>query len=935
MIDGTEQYLQMYQSGQLYLKLMHVHAEHLGGLRWSGNDDALVYGDGRFFAFNEAMAEFIDGYAAQGRAIPFGYLLQWMDLLQNLRQIPGARRLQIAFYETGGNWRFGGAFAAALTDFVPEIPNPPELAQVSNRLRNRAFPIRWFTTQFQEMQFPHEQPSIAPAAFEAAVLSKLDAYSDNDLRTWLKTGRGPIHDAGRIADELPLPRSLARRLAKLIERPRLAGVENYVTQLVGALTLPPRRFVPEELPVGGYTDIVTKGQVEHLLPTQFALDEIEFLRRYADRELLYFRREEPPVHHRQELVVLLDQGVRTWGDVRLVLTAGALAYGKQATVRKTPFQCATTSNGGTLIDPVECDEEALGQLMEASDLSLNPGLALERVLETPSEAMRDIVLLTHPRSLRESDVLDASRRLAARDRLFVVTLDAHGQAEVAEIRHGAAIRVRQFRVDFKPSTPKPRREPSTLWTGDVETIPFPFRLGTESNITHFDFDYDTQWLITVSGQGILHLWKLDGSTQEMLPRPLATTVLKRILALIGVRGGFVIIGILDGQLEAFHYDVSTRRCKRFNLGPSKTEFVVLCYHPHSHSVELQNPHQFKEAYLIELDTQRVFTPTSGDLPIRTHVAWPRSILETNLYRNRILAFAEFDKPNANALVARESCHFDLFSGLIALRGESNLHRNLPHADGKPCFRKAVVKEVQYAGETLSIRATRQDIGESITLVSYPKTQKPDGAVLCEFQVKRAKHEIRQHILSFDGQRIALLRSDHRIEVEAVRDRAGPRVMTRVGGFANGMQFFLDQNCLLLNLGSAKQLWHGFMWGSGILQHAYSRGKHMPSFMPIRGGQDEWRQLDRKFPACCSEDHDRYIDGSQDGRIWFVLDRYGQLTVLDKEERPIVMFVAFRDRFAVWMPDGTRFGSQMLSLGPASANAAQRIAQTLLCAAAGE
>ena len=68
--------------------------------------------------------------------------------------------------------------------------------------------------------------------------------------------------------------------------------------LMLTLTLPPRRFVPQELPVGGYTDIVTRGQIEHLLPTQFALDELEFLRRFAENELLYFRREEPPKHHR-------------------------------------------------------------------------------------------------------------------------------------------------------------------------------------------------------------------------------------------------------------------------------------------------------------------------------------------------------------------------------------------------------------------------------------------------------------------------------------------------------------------------------------------------------------------------------------------------------------------------------------------------------------
>ncbi len=66
--------------------------------------------------------------------------------------------------------------------------------------------------------------------------------------------------------------------------------------------------------------MTTTGNPEQILPSQFALDDLEFLRRFAERELLYFRREEPHSRTREELVVLLDQGVRTWGIVRLVLT---------------------------------------------------------------------------------------------------------------------------------------------------------------------------------------------------------------------------------------------------------------------------------------------------------------------------------------------------------------------------------------------------------------------------------------------------------------------------------------------------------------------------------------------------------------------------------------------------------------------------------------
>src|SRR5205807_523964 len=81
-----------------------------------------------------------------------------------------------------------------------------------------------------------------------------------------------------------------------------------------------------------------------------------------------------------------------------------------------------------LIDPVQADDETLGRCLEASDLSPHPGLALERVLEEPAAASRDVVLLTHPRNLLEEDVRAAALRATRQTRLLALALDGHGSA---------------------------------------------------------------------------------------------------------------------------------------------------------------------------------------------------------------------------------------------------------------------------------------------------------------------------------------------------------------------------------------------------------------------------------------------------------------------------------------------------------------------------
>ena len=72
--------------------------------------------------------------------------------------------------------------------------------------------------------------------------------------------------------------------------------------------------------------------------------------------------------------MLLDQGVRTWGVVRLVLAAALVAFGRLAQRRRMPFWVATTSGGGVPCDPLQATEESLADVVQGSDLTAQPAL---------------------------------------------------------------------------------------------------------------------------------------------------------------------------------------------------------------------------------------------------------------------------------------------------------------------------------------------------------------------------------------------------------------------------------------------------------------------------------------------------------------------------------------------------------------------------------
>src|SRR5262249_27267175 len=132
-----------------------------------------------------------------------------------------------------------------------------------------------------------EFPALKPKMFEALILQELKRFTSEELEHWFRYGCAPVKDEGeQIARELTIPpaRTLTGVLEPLSRRGRLSGALPFVPQLVSALTLPPRRLAQRELPMGGYADVTTRGHPEQLLPSQFAVDTLEFIRRYAENE---------------------------------------------------------------------------------------------------------------------------------------------------------------------------------------------------------------------------------------------------------------------------------------------------------------------------------------------------------------------------------------------------------------------------------------------------------------------------------------------------------------------------------------------------------------------------------------------------------------------------------------------------------------------------
>jgi hypothetical protein len=916
-----------------YLQIHPADSSHLSGLHWSPAHAYVEYGDGKPFAHVVEAFMFLEGFGSQRPLMHFGHVLHFLYMLRHGRGPTPWQDFSVlaeAWRAAGRPARTAGALCALLCQDVPAVsdsPRPEDLPVWLSVCSRTTADVNQVTRTPEATPLYHE-------VFEATLAAALEGYSKEDLEHWFRHGQGPVRRQGEelakslLADKPP---NLEAVLAEISRHDRLSGAVPFVAQLVGALTLPPRKLIDRDLPLGGYADVTTRGQPDQILASQFALDELEFLRRYAENELLLYRREEPATQTREELVVLLDQGVRTWGRPRLALAAAVFALGQLARRRRLPLLLAATSNQGTLVDPLTAPASALADMLAASDLSANPGLALEQVLSDPEANLRDVVLLTHPRNLAELDVMAAARTARGHTRLFAVAVDGHGECRFDELRHGAPVAIGRFRIDLTTPAPPPpqRREPvdgrvGAAWKGDVEPIGFPFRFGLAGNVKplRFAFDYAGEWLLAAGQAGMLCACRTDGGRHEILPRPFVSgAVLTAVDRVLGVSGGFVVGGTMKGMPIAAHYNFTDRIVKCYEFAPSNdlnAREIEWRYARSLHLLILRIGQHFR---CVPLTTRR------GEVPVPEHLLWGP------LYSSDIRT------PTMVVLPSRET-------GERGGRGDGWSHPWLslrptsgkleptllsggwksftPIADGRPALAGSILQRAEQQGDVLAVLTiVDEEFKKNLWLF-----RGPGGETITQYSLACDRDEF---ALSVDGRLLALQLTPGQVQVRGTRSGdIDIHCSTPIGRFHNNLTVELGDRWLSITIGGIIHLAH---WERGelvLLRHAEGSRRLREDVLQASGLTFMGTPARPGRIALFEYDANRFRMYAWRHDLIAVVDAFGEVFLFERHTRDLVCaFFVFRQQIAVWMPDGTSLGSEALLGRPATPDAAHRIGGALL------
>lgn len=368
--------------------------------------------------------------------------------------------------------------------------------------------LRKLREAMQEGKLVRTRPHVSLALMSMRPgLNRIDADA---LRLRLRTGLDQLIKPAEI--EPPADESVRALIARLRDDPELAGLGRLAHDLLAAVQVPRAISDPEELQLGGVSDITNRGPLDRLLTSELAHDDLALAVRVASGEALYLRREAPPRTPVRARCVLVDCGIRLWGVPRVFAAAVGLALAAAADRRATTAAWRATADG---IEPVDLRSRAgLIALLAQLEAAPQPAGALGRFFEEVDRAgvSADAIVITHEDVLADGDFRRALDGLTNR-RFYVATVDREGRF-CLRVRSGRGTKlIREARFDLDRLLSPPRRPARALLQHDtgsdlpaiLSVKPFPLLLPHQVRFDRFSF-HAKYGAVTLTHDGRLMHW---------------------------------------------------------------------------------------------------------------------------------------------------------------------------------------------------------------------------------------------------------------------------------------------------------------------------------------------------------------------------------------------------------------------------------------------
>ncbi|MGB0840349.1 MAG: hypothetical protein ACPGXL_09425, partial [Chitinophagales bacterium] len=190
-------------------------------------------------------------------------------------------------------------------------------------------------------------------------------------------------------------------LEQLLDNPQTFYVAALVKRLWSGLNIPIHHQMPSDQALGGISDITNKGQLDKLLFSEFANEDVLFLSRLANNEALFFRREVPPFDNPRQRILLVDLSLKNWGTIKHIAYACLLAINEHP---KSTKACEAYGFGKEYHPIMFYTPEQVVEYLQLVESCLHGATGLEKFFKENKIRDKEIFLIAGKDALAHPDM---------------------------------------------------------------------------------------------------------------------------------------------------------------------------------------------------------------------------------------------------------------------------------------------------------------------------------------------------------------------------------------------------------------------------------------------------------------------------------------------------------------------------------------------------
>lgn len=406
-------------------------------------------------------------------------------------------------------------------------------------------------------------------------------------RRWLTGIESQVSPLHEVQEAPPASQQVRDLLKRLLGDPEWSGVARLARDLMAAVHVPRSLGDPEELQLGGFSDLSNRGTLDRLLVSELAQDDLVLAARLALNEALYLRRESPPKAPKAHRYLLIDNGIRLWGTPRLFAMAVCLAMtARQEKACQTMAFVPTRHQQLQSVDL--CREEGVTAALGSLQPHAHPGNALLEMVkraESVESGTCELIVVSHHDVL--ADPAFRSVMGLVDRRFYLATVERSGKYVLHRVERGRttvlgrALCDLRVLLDGKESDRLRRSEMPEHFPSIFHRRPFPIRLPLGSGRERTVFTREDGIYKHSRDGRVLHFDREDRGGRQLyegLPSGRPVPVVE-VQALAEKR---CLLAFGSGQRLTFLIiQPDSGECRRLELGVPRMPMQVMLIHQHA------------------------------------------------------------------------------------------------------------------------------------------------------------------------------------------------------------------------------------------------------------------------------------------------------------------------------------------------------------------